>query len=312
MNIGFIGAGKVGFSLGKFFVQGNLPVTGYYSRHRESAQEAALFTGTKPYDELDSLVRESDALFLTVPDGMISSVFQTLKKFELSGKQICHCSGAMTVGDAFPGLDQTGAYGYSIHPLFPISSKLEAYRELAGAFFCLEGAGPHLSEWQSILEALGLTVQVIPADAKARYHAACAISSNLMCALAQESLDLLESCGFSQPAALRALTPLMRSNLEHLIQAGPTQALTGPVERCDTATVEKHLACFPSREERELYRSVSWKLVEMAARKHPTRDYQPLEARLKQGDGTHAEEKHGRYAVGNEAEGGENLPADLL
>lgn len=33
MKIGFIGAGKVGFSLGMFFVQGGISVTGYYSRH---------------------------------------------------------------------------------------------------------------------------------------------------------------------------------------------------------------------------------------------------------------------------------------
>ena len=50
MKIGFIGAGKVGFSLGRFFVQGGIPVTGYYSRHRESAVEAAAFTGTEQYD----------------------------------------------------------------------------------------------------------------------------------------------------------------------------------------------------------------------------------------------------------------------
>lgn len=42
MKIGFIGAGKVGFSLGKFFVQGGVPVTGYYSRRRDSAEEAAI------------------------------------------------------------------------------------------------------------------------------------------------------------------------------------------------------------------------------------------------------------------------------
>lgn len=36
-KIGFIGAGKVGVSLGKFFREGGLPVTGYYNRHREAA-----------------------------------------------------------------------------------------------------------------------------------------------------------------------------------------------------------------------------------------------------------------------------------
>ena len=104
MKIGFIGAGKVGFSLGKFFAEGGVPVTGYYSRHRESAQEAALFCGAKSYDTLEMIIQESDALILTVPDGVITSVYQELRQFELSEKQICHCSGAMTAREAFPGL----------------------------------------------------------------------------------------------------------------------------------------------------------------------------------------------------------------
>ncbi len=276
MKIGFIGAGKVGFSLGKFFAQGGVPVTGYYSRHRESAQEAALFTGTKEYGELHALVQDSDALFLTVPDGTISSVFETLKGFDLSGKQICHCSGALSAREGFPGIAETGAFGYSIHPLFPISSKRLSCRELPGAFFCLEGDGPHLPRWKALLESLGPSVQIISGANKVRYHAACAISSNLMCALVQESLDLLESCGFSRELGLKALSPLMRSNLEHIIETGPAEALTGPVERGDTATVAKHLDCFPSREERDLYRVVSEKLVQVARARHPERDYEPM------------------------------------
>ena len=43
MKTGFIGAGKVGFSLGKMFAESGLPLTGYYSRQREAAQEAAAF-----------------------------------------------------------------------------------------------------------------------------------------------------------------------------------------------------------------------------------------------------------------------------
>ena len=42
MKTGFIGAGKVGFSLGKMFAESGLPLTGYYSRQREAAQEAAV------------------------------------------------------------------------------------------------------------------------------------------------------------------------------------------------------------------------------------------------------------------------------
>lgn len=283
MNIGFIGAGKVGFSLGMFFARGGISVTGYYSRRPGSAQEAAQMTGTKQYESLEALVRASDALLITVPDGAISSVFQQLREFDLTGKQICHCSGTMTAREAFPGVEDTGAYYYSIHPLFPISDKYAAWRELPGAFFCLEGCGPHLPWWEDTLTGLGASVRIIPSQGKAAYHAACAVASNLVCALAKESVDLLAGCGFSQEEALTALAPLMRANLEHLIGKGPCQALTGPVERGDTATVAKHLACLPGEDARQLYRAASRELTRLAEEKHPDVDYRPMKDLLKEG-----------------------------
>ena len=154
MKIGFIGAGKVGFSLGKFFSEGGITVTGYYSRHRESAEEAAAFTETKSYASLADIAKESDALFLTVPDGEITSVYEKLKSIGISDKQICHTSGALSAEEAFPQIKEYGAYGYSIHPLFPISSKKESYKELGDAFFCLEGDGPDLSLWKDRLSLI--------------------------------------------------------------------------------------------------------------------------------------------------------------
>ena len=46
MKTGFIGAGKVGFSLGKLFAENGIQVTGYFSRQAESASEAAAFTNS--------------------------------------------------------------------------------------------------------------------------------------------------------------------------------------------------------------------------------------------------------------------------
>lgn len=282
MQIGFIGAGKVGFTLGKFFTQGKIPVTGYYSRHGESARDAAAFTGAKQYEKIEALVCESDAIFLTVPDGEISSVFEEIKGLEITGKQICHCSGAMAAREAFPGIDQTGAYGYSIHPLFPISSKYEAYRELAGAFFCLEGSGPHIAAWEQTLRALGCKTRILSAQSKVKYHAACAISSNLICALVQESMELLSDCGFSREEALAALSPLIRSNMAHLLAEGPVASLTGPVERNDVLTVKKHLDCLQDAGDRALYRAASGKLVQVARQKNPQRNYDALTELLRQ------------------------------
>ena len=60
MKFGFIGAGKVGFSLGKYFAVHDLDVVGYYSDKLEDSLEAAEFTNSKSYDSLDeNLAKEN-------------------------------------------------------------------------------------------------------------------------------------------------------------------------------------------------------------------------------------------------------------
>lgn len=242
-KIGFIGAGKVGVSLGKFFREGGLTVTGYYNRHREAAQAAADFTESKCFDSAQAVADASDVIFLTVPDNQIREVYESLRGADLRGKKICHCSGALSAEEAFPDIEALGATGYSIHPLFPVSDKWASYKELGSAFFCIEGTGP-LDFWVKTLESLGPRVQEISGDAKATYHAACAISSNLVCALVNTSLNLLQDCGFTEAGAREALTPLILSNVKHLLEDGPVQALTGPVERGDAETARKKSLTF--------------------------------------------------------------------
>ena len=88
---------------------------------------------------------------------------------------------------------------------------------------------------------------------------------------------------FSQREALDALAPLMKANLAHLLQVGPQQALTGPVERGDTATVAKHLACLTGEDARQVYRGASRMLVELARNKHPDIDAESMNEILKEG-----------------------------
>ena len=51
-----------------------------------------------------------------------------------------------------------------------------------------------------------------------------------------------------------------------------TEILTGPVERNDVVTVQKHMAALP-KAEKDIYKILSQKLVAIAKRKHPQRDY---------------------------------------
>lgn len=279
-KIGFIGAGKVGFSLGKLFSENLIRVTGYYSRHAESAKEASLFTKSLFYENLESIVNDSNVLFLTVPDGEIKAVFNKIRILNISEKIVVHTSGALSSKEAF-ALEDNNIYGYSVHPLFPVSSKEESYKELRDAFFCIEGHEKYLELINSLIIQTGARTKIISSENKIKYHAACAISSNLVCGLINESISLLLSCGFSEEEALKSLAPLIKSNINHITADGLINSLTGPVERNDVTTVSKHIQSFDTNDEILLYKAVSLKVLDIAKKKHIDRDYSELSKILK-------------------------------
>ena len=304
LKAGFTGAGKVGCALGRYIVENtardtsesgyaareSIRVMGYYSLHKDSSQSAAEFTGTRAYDSLKELVDECDMIFVTVPDGAISSVYSEIARHDIKGKTICHCSGAMSAAEAFEGIGQTGASGYSIHPLFAVSDRFSAHSELTGVFFTLEGedamdgGSAAFRTFKESLEKWGNPVRMIKAEDKVKYHCGAAAASNLVCGLVEKSIKLFEQCGFSEEDAVRALAPILEGNMKHIAEKGPVESLTGPVERNDWRTVEKHLDCLGNADERELYRLLSLELVDMAQRKHPDRHYSYLRRMLRKGE----------------------------
>lgn len=274
MKIGFIGAGKVGFSLGKYFSVHGKELSGYYSRNAAAAKEAALFTNSDFYSSTKELISHSDIIFITVTDGAISEVWNSIKGYPLTGKIFCHCSGSLS-SSIFSDIESMGAAGYSVHPLYAIHSREHSYKDLSNSIFTIEGSPSQLSLMQEFMKSFGNTVQVIPTETKTKYHAAAVFASNHMNAIIRVSMDLLQQCGFSEDNARTAITPLMTGNMKHLTEVGPVQCLTGPVERNDVTTVENHIRCLPLQYE-TLYKELTKVLLEMGKEKHPELDYSQL------------------------------------
>lgn len=274
-RIGFIGAGKVGFSLGRYFKEHHMDVSGYYSRNPSSAKAAAQFTQTQFFDKLEYVVGESEVIFTTVPDTMISVVWEQLKQHQIKEKIVCHCSGALT-SDIFSDMDVFQVYGYSIHPLFAIHDHFNSYKELSKCLFTIEGNEKYLAYFKVLFEEIGNTVQIIPKQEKVRYHMAAAMASNLMIALVHICNTQFELCGFTAEGARKALTPILLSNMQHIIEDGCVSALTGPLERCDIGTIQKHLEVLKGNE-KEVYKTLSRALIEVAKQKNPERHYDQME-----------------------------------
>ncbi|MGN0243109.1 MAG: Rossmann-like and DUF2520 domain-containing protein [Lachnospiraceae bacterium] len=272
MRIGFIGAGKVGFSLGRHFTGHGVCVSGYYSRNLNSSKEAAAFTKTKYYEQLDEIIKESDILFLTVPDGSIREVYSNMIPLDIEGKCLVHCSGALT-SMVFSGINEKGARGCSIHPICAVSDKLTGYQDLSQAYFTIEGND--VEDLTAILQSCGNPVEVIEKSQKVQYHAASVFSSNLVIGLYDMAVGLLQECGLSESFAKHALQSLFIGNAQNVVSKGAVEALTGPVERADADTIEKHLASLEG-EEREIYRLLSRRLIRLAEQKNQDRDYHSL------------------------------------
>lgn len=281
MNIGFIGAGKMGFSLGRYFSENGVGITGYYGHDIQSATEAAKFTGSKPYDDLADLIRDSDTIFLTVPDNAIVSVYEEIRDMDIAGKQLCHCSNALSAQQAFPGISSYGASGCSVAVLYPVSSKYDSFKELQKAFVCIEGSSGCIGEWMELFSRLGNTVKVIDGDHKSEFHTACTMATDMLCALAEGSISLMEHCGFSEREALAALEPVVMSSFKRIFAVGPLGAMSGAVEENDVDTVRRQMNCIENATDREMYRAVSRKLLEIAQEKYPDGEHSAMKKLLK-------------------------------
>jgi predicted short-subunit dehydrogenase-like oxidoreductase (DUF2520 family) len=279
MAIGFIGAGKVGFSLGRYFVQNGVNVSGYYSKTEASASEAADFTGAAFYGQMSDLIQNSKIIFITATDSAIGQIWEQLKSLHINDKIICHCSGVLS-SEIFSDISAYNCSGFSVHPLLAISSRHDSYKELSNALFTIEGSDKAAKdELTTLLTGCGNKVVSIKAEEKPRYHAAAVMASNLVLGLAAAAAEELQKCGFSRKEALDALAPFMQANVAHLSGHTPEEALTGPVERADLATVETHLEKL-NGDNREIYRLLSKKALELAKLKNKTRDYEKLEGLL--------------------------------
>lgn len=271
MEIGIVGAGRVGCSIGKYLKEHGAVVAGYFSKSRESVESAATFTGTATFPTLGELVKASDMIFIATPDDVIRSVWESIKEEPIQGKIVCHFSGSLS-SVVFSGREQAGVSGCSAHPMYAFSSKYTSYEQLNQVLFTMEGDKKALAEVGSVLEQAGIRCCVIDSAKKERYHAAASMVSNMMIGLYQMGIDMLQDCGFEKDAAQLLVEPLVRGNIHNLLATSPEQALTGPIERNDVDTVAKHLAVL-TEEEQAVYKNLAHKLTEIAMRKNPEIDY---------------------------------------
>ncbi len=153
----------------------------------------------------------------------------------------------------------------TVHPLYAVSSR-DVWKELADAWFCVEGEGEAAGLLADAFRQIGLHVESIQTSEKVRYHAAAVMASNLVVGLYSRAAAELELCGYSPEAAEQALVPLFLGNARHLAADGVEAALTGPAQRGDMQTIEAHLGVLDG-DDKEIYQLLTKELLDIAKRR---------------------------------------------
>lgn len=276
MKTGFIGAGKVGCSLGKYLSQ-KYEISGFFSRNSVSAEKASEIAGGNAFESPAQLAKNSDIIFLTVPDGLIAETWEKYKEL-FCGKIICHCSGALS-SEIFEDSQVYNVKTCSVHMFQAVSDKENSWKLLKNSVFTVEGNARQTLK--NMLVSLGNEVQEIDADKKTLYHLSAVFSSNLVTGLLYSAEKMLEQCGFSEQTAEKAICSIALGNISNINKQGIVNSLTGCVERNDTETLVRHLAELEKIDrEREIYRLISKSLTEIAEQKHPETSFEQMKKEL--------------------------------
>ena len=265
-----VGCGRLGTALGKHLTTAGYPLTGLASRSISSARETAEIIGTSDFGEpMWEMTGSADVVFITTPDGMISEAFTRIKKHGgfKPGSVVMHCSGAHPSTILQRGGDPEIHIG-SMHPLQSFASKNVMGNPFAGIVISVEGSPKAVSIACAMADDLGARCLTIPTEGKTLYHAAAVAASNYLVTLMHFAVRLMETAGIPSEEAFGVLKPLIDGTLSNIEKAGISRALTGPIARGDTETIQRHNTAILARvpEFIDLYKTLGRYTVEMAGR----------------------------------------------
>ena len=163
----------------------------------------------------------AELVLLCVPDAAIAEAARAVEP----GPWVAHTSGATPLSALEPHERRFG-----LHPLQTFTTR-RGPEQLDGAYAAVVAESPEArAQGRALAELLGLTPFDLADDARPLYHAGAAIASNYLVTLHRVASELFRAAD----APPEALVPLMRRTIDNGFE------LTGPIERGDWETVERH------------------------------------------------------------------------
>lgn len=171
----------------------------------------------------------ADVVVLCVPDRALPEVAAALP----TGPIVLHCSGAAEL-DVLAPHTRVG----SLHPLMTFPGPEVDLPDPTSVPAAIAGTAEARRVARELCGLIGFRPFDVPGDRRL-YHASAVLVGNLLTVLARDAMVLLRAAGVAESDASGVWRPLAERSLRNA-PLGLERALTGPVARGDTATLDAH------------------------------------------------------------------------
>ncbi|MCI0448921.1 MAG: DUF2520 domain-containing protein [Chlorobi bacterium] len=195
-----------------------------------------------------SLINQSDIIFICTQDSEISGAVKSLinKSIDLKKKYIFHTSGSLNSGELIK-LKNKGAYTGSFHPVQTFESPAKRYSgRFENIYIAVEGDKESVKLGFRIAKLLNAKPFFIKKESKIFHHICCVISSNFLTAhlyqIDKIAHKRIQKIGFNNFSFFSIYKPLAEQTMKNVETKGAIKSLSGPIERNDLITINKHIS----------------------------------------------------------------------
>lgn len=234
MRITLIGTGKVAAQLAPRLLACGHELVELVGRSEAQTQTLANQLGVSYQLRLESLNPSADVYLIAVQDRNIPEIAAQIAYLAAYDKIVAHTSGTVAVGALSQYFEQAGVF----YPLQTFSNAQAV--DFLQLPFCIHSPNPKTCAFLEVLaKSIGNPERVYCLDdaGRGRLHVAAVFVNNFVNHLYEQAYRFCEA----EQIPFGLLLPLIQETARKVETARPAQVQTGPAQRADQSTIDRHL-----------------------------------------------------------------------
>jgi predicted short-subunit dehydrogenase-like oxidoreductase (DUF2520 family) len=239
LDVGVVGTGRAGSVIGAALKRAGHQIKACTAVTDLSKLRAEALLPGVAILSIEETVADRDLILLAIPDDVLAEVVSGLAATNAvsPGTFVLHLSGRYGI-DILRPLTEQGCLPLALHPVMTFTGTSIDLNRLSACPFGVTTHQTLRPVAETLVMEMGGDPVWVPEASRSLYHAALTFGANNLMTLVNQTSELLESAGISNPELLVA--PLLSASLDNALRNGDS-ALTGPIARGDAQTVREHL-----------------------------------------------------------------------